>query len=188
MADNMINKIMTYIHKESNTKAQEFQWLGAIDGSKEEFNQVLSKLDDEPNLYCIIYNTETRAVNDGHWVALIIDTQRDGTVEFFDSLGDMPEDWRVNAIRSKLYEVGYPYMLKFKYNAKENQGLTNRCGIHAILFLLDRIYGKTFEQSSKYTSNNDSEVKNLEHALNDDDNDADYRELSKSARQNFYYY
>ncbi len=105
-----------------------------------------------------------------HWVALYIDA-RDGdghghshSIEYFDPYGDpMPADMRrdLQAIYARLNP---DQMLMFKENRiKKQRENSGRCGLLSMKFIINRVHGKPFVESSGFTTDvlkSEKEVKN----------------------------
>ena len=85
--------------------------------------------------YCFVATTDKAGSIGSHWLAFYVPNSR--TVEYFDSLGEQPN----NDIKS--------FLEKFK-NIKLNKSqlqasYENSCGPHAIYFLVNRCMGKSFD-------------------------------------------
>jgi hypothetical protein len=108
---------------------------------------------------CFIINTDREKGPGEHWTSCFFDATPGGThsIEFFDSYGDDPDpriDKGLQAVADKLNCKNY---LKFKINSVCWQGNktgtkkeSSNCGYFAVKFLIDRLRGKNFSESSGY--------------------------------------
>jgi hypothetical protein len=108
---------------------------------------------------CFIINTDREKGPGEHWTSCYFDATPGGTheINFFDSYGDEPDpriDKGLQAVANKLNCKNY---LKFKINSVCWQGNktgtkkeSSNCGYFAVKFLIDRLRGKNFSESSGY--------------------------------------
>ena len=119
---------------------------------------------------CFIINTDKDSGPGEHWCGAYFDAtpKGDHSLEFFDSYGENPDppiDKGLQAVANKLNCKNY---LKYKINSVCWQGKkdgTNKdssnCGYFAIKFLIDRLRGKSFSDSTGFDASNVGE-KNIE--------------------------
>lgn len=93
-----------------------------------------------------IINTSPRNSLQGHWIGLYIDEF--GVAEYFDSFGFPPH------LQSILHFIRL-HSKKLIYNKNQIQHLSSvKCGKFAIVFILVKIYKKSFSQLLKKFSSN----------------------------------
>jgi len=105
-----------------------------------------------------VMNLDKSNKKGSHWVAVYIDTDKDRSVEYYDSYGDEPSKDFMKKIKEVIDRIDPDTYLKFKVNKiKQQSSNSNNCGIFAIKFLMDRFQGKKFVDCTGY-----SDVKNGE--------------------------
>lgn len=93
-----------------------------------------------------IINTSPRSSIQGHWVGLYIDEY--GSAEYFDSFGFPPE-------QKTILQFLRLHTKKIIFNKKQIQNLSSvKCGKFAIVFILLKIYKKSFTELLKKFSTN----------------------------------
>jgi hypothetical protein len=98
-----------------------------------------------------IVNTDVRAGPGQHWTAIFVDLYKDRSIEFFDPFGDPPNKSIEHDIKDYIDALDLPYMLKYKVNSNKMQHeKSDRCGLHAMLFLEDRFRGVPFGEATGY--------------------------------------
>lgn len=112
--------------------------------------------------YCFVVNTAPikRDSDDPHHWTCVYHDSKNKDIEYFDSqpLEDGPSNDVVFMIKKICEELRYPHMLKFKYNTNQTQkDKTNSCGLHCIIFLMKRINGLNFDQSTLLNDINKNE-------------------------------
>ena len=92
----------------------------------------------------IVFNLDNHTQDGSHWVALLIDNQKQ-SIEYFDSVGKKP-----NKNISTFIHILQKKFPKFKLtiNNIQHQSKNNACGIYAMHFLIQRILGYTFNEIS----------------------------------------
>jgi hypothetical protein len=104
---------------------------------------------------CFIINTDDHTGDGQHWQAIFFDARPQGShsIEFFDSYGDNPDQRVLKdllAISRKLEPEQY---LKLKVNKIRQQNATSaNCGWFCIKFLMDRLRGKPFADTTKFVN------------------------------------
>jgi hypothetical protein len=84
----------------------------------------------------IIFNTDIHSKPGQHWLAIFIDNNLK-TVEYFDSLGKMPNKHILSFLKHfKTYN--------FTFNKREHQKGGANCGIYSCYFIIQRLNGKSF--------------------------------------------
>lgn len=119
---------------------------------------------------CFVVNTDKEKGPGEHWCSVFFDATPQGShsIEFFDSYGDDPDksiDEGIQKVADKLNCQNY---LKYKINSVCWQGNktgtkkeSSNCGYFAVKFLLDRLRGKSFQESTCYDASKVGE-KNIE--------------------------
>ena len=93
-----------------------------------------------------------------HWVACWIDTTKDKSLEYYDSLANDPPKSFLRDIKKIITKINPSTYLKFKINKiKRQSDTTDTCGYHAVKFLHDRFNNKPWIECSGY-----NDVKNGE--------------------------
>ena len=94
----------------------------------------------------IIYNLDKHNEPGSHWVASFININ-EPSVEFFDSVGDYPEKEIIDFLeemRNNIINIKKkPF--KIKINRIQHQYADSECGVYCLHFIIQRIYGKSFE-------------------------------------------
>ena len=98
-----------------------------------------------------IWNLDTHEKPGSHWISVFIDPVGSKSIDYFDSFGreipaDMQKDVKlvVDLLKPKTF-------LKLKSNHVIHQkDDTSTCGFHAMLFILNRLRGKSFAEASGY--------------------------------------
>ncbi|KYQ93232.1 hypothetical protein DLAC_05878 [Tieghemostelium lacteum] len=93
-----------------------------------------------------------------HWVAVYIDTDKDKSIEYYDSLCGSPTDDFMRQIKVLIDKIKPDEYLKFKINKVLDQAVnTSTCGWHAIRFLLNRYNGHHWKDSTGWSEIRKSE-------------------------------
>lgn len=133
-----INEIMQQyqdIHK------HKFKFLGA---QPSDYTKLVKLNKDTLKKYdCIgiIFNTDPHTLPGKHWVSVFIDN-RAKTVEYFDSLGKIP-----NKNIASFLKIFKKY--DFTINKKIHQKGGSNCGVYSCYFIIQRLNGKTFDEINK---------------------------------------
>lgn len=94
-----------------------------------------------------IYNTDVSTGPGIHWVAVRIDDQ---TIEICNSLGETASEDVKKQLASLFQKINPKIYPLLKENEMIFQNSSSRCGIHALLFLIDRSEGKSFSQATGF--------------------------------------
>lgn len=135
---NNINEIMQqyeYLYKDT------FKFLGAQPSDFSKIAQIKWKELKKIKSIGIIFNTDNHIQPGKHWVSVFIDN-KNKTVEYFDSLGKMPNK---NIASFLKHFSNYSFII----NKKNHQKGNNNCGVYSCYFLIQRLKGITFEQITK---------------------------------------
>lgn len=103
-----------------------------------------------------IMNLDSRAqASKQHWVAVYCDPIERKELCYYDSFGEAPiYDKITDDLKKLVSKLNLPYYLKFKYNTVTNQAYdSNRCGIHAMLFLDKMFSGQSFKEATNFNVN-----------------------------------
>lgn len=101
-----------------------------------------------------IMNLDSRAQSSKqHWVAVYCDPIDRKEICFYDPFGEPPPYEKVSAdIKKLVAALDLPYSIKYKINMIPNQDISsNRCGIHAMLFLDKMFSGIPFSEATNYS-------------------------------------
>lgn len=99
---------------------------------------------DKYNYISIILNLDKSNQKGSHWVTLFVDNLVN-SIEYFDSVGDLPNKCILNFI-NKLQKHYPTYTLL--QNSIQHQFKNSECGIYSIYYILQRLYGKSFNDIS----------------------------------------
>lgn len=108
---------------------------------------------------CFIINTDREKGPGEHWCSCYYDATPGGdhSIEFFDSYGDDPDPRIDKGLQAVAHKLNCKNYLKFKINSVCWQGNktgtkkeSSNCGYFAVKFLIDRLRGKNFAESSGY--------------------------------------
>jgi hypothetical protein len=108
---------------------------------------------------CFIINTDREKGPGEHWTSAYYDATPGGTheINFFDSYGDDPDPRIDKGLQAVAHKLNCKNYLKFKINSVCWQGNktgtkkeSSNCGYFAVKFLIDRLRGKNFSESSGY--------------------------------------
>lgn len=118
---------------------------------KELANLNLKQLSKRQKKIGIVFNTDVSTGPGEHWISLFLDL-KNGTICFFDSVGDKPPKpvWQlIQGIKKQSKLMGCP--VKVVVNKKQFQRDNSSCGIWSIWHILSRLKGKScdFIYSSK---------------------------------------
>jgi hypothetical protein len=124
-----------------------FKFLGAL--PSDFYTQVQVRYGDvyKYKRVGIVFNLDRHDQPGSHWVAFMIDNTKQ-TIEYFDSAARPPNAY-IKGFIGKLTKEGpglsqYTYLENKIVHQKEN----NECGVYAIYFLVQRLYGKDFKTVS----------------------------------------
>lgn len=99
----------------------------------------------------VIVNTDVTTGPGEHWTAIFVDLYKDRSIEYFDPFGDPPHETIEHDIKKYIEALDLPFMLKYKVNSNKLQHeKSDRCGLHAMLFLEDRFRGIPFGEATGY--------------------------------------
>ena len=109
--------------------------------------------------FCFVVNTDTSKGKGKHWVACYVDTNKEKTIEYYDSMADDCPKMFQSGIKKLIDKLKIPIYLKFKHNKIRNQKYgTDTCGIMCIMYLLKRMNGGNWKFSSGYTDLKEDEA------------------------------
>ena len=90
----------------------------------------------------IVFNLDNHKRKGSHWVAFYVDN-RTKTIEYFDSTGGKPnKNIQTFIHRIRKYLPEHKYLLNTRSHQKHN----SECGVYAMYFIIQRLFGKTFDQ------------------------------------------
>lgn len=112
--------------------------------------------------FCFVVNTDTSEGKGKHWVACYVDTNKQKTIEYYDSMAeDCPKMFQ-SGIKKLIDKLKIPIYLKFKHNKIRNQKYgTDTCGIMCVMYLLKRMNGGNWKFSSGYTDLKEDEANEM---------------------------
>jgi hypothetical protein len=123
---------------------------------------------------CFVVNTDREKGRGIHWCSVYYDATPNGShsIEFFDSYGDDPDKPIDKGIQEVAHKLNCQNYLKYKINSVCWQGNktgtkkeSSNCGYFAVKFLIDRLRGKSFQESTCYDASKVGE-KNIERFKN----------------------
>lgn len=117
-----------------------FKFLGA---QPSDISSILkynySNLKNDYDKVGIVFNNDTHLKSGSHWVAVFIDNKKK-KVEFFDSLGEIPNKYILDFLR---HFGDYT----FRWNDIQHQKNSSvQCGVYVCYFIIQKLKGKTFDQ------------------------------------------
>lgn len=132
------------------------EYLGCI-SSDELITKILPQIQPQSRAFWVS-NLDTSKQKGSHWVSFFIDARPEGgsnSIEYFDSFGEpIPDRMRkdLQEIANKLNAEKY---LKLKENTlvQRQDDDSSNCGFFAVKFILDRMRGKSFAESTGFDSN-----------------------------------
>jgi len=129
-----INHIMTQYE---DLYKSDFKFLGAQPSDFSKIVKVNWDILKKYKYIGIIFNTDIHSKPGQHWLAIFIDNNLK-QVEYFDSLGKMPNKYILSFLKHfKNYE--------FTFNKRVHQKGGTNCGIYSCYFIIERLNGKTFK-------------------------------------------
>jgi hypothetical protein len=142
LSTNDINQVMQQYQELDKT----FKFVGALPSDfytqvKVEYGEVLKY-----KRVGIVFNLDTHDKAGSHWVAFLVDNvQR--TAEYFDSTGAPPNVHIKRFIKKLLdsYIEGYTLLV----NKTVHQEKNSECGVYAMFYLIQRLFGKDFGSLSE---------------------------------------
>lgn len=143
---NNINEILQQYQSFVNDKkhANYYKYIGAVPADISDINDFnWSELKNKYNCVSIVFNTDTHLNPGLHWTSCFIDNKTN-TVEYFDSLGKMPNK------HIKKFLSHFKDNYKFRFNDIQFQSDTGTlCGLYACWFTIQKLKGKTFNEIQK---------------------------------------
>lgn len=133
-----INEIMEQYQDLYRNK---FKFLGAQPSDYSKLIKLNKKKLQNYNQVGVIFNTDPHHLPGKHWVGVFIDIDNK-TVEYFDSLGKMP-----NKNIASFLKIFKNY--KFTFNKKIHQKGGSNCGVYSCYFIIERLNGKSFDDINK---------------------------------------
>lgn len=103
----------------------------------------------------IIFNLDEHTQQGSHWVAFLIDNTSK-TLEYFDSVGDVPN----TNIQEFIDKISRIFLNKYnvKINNIKHQNGNSECGVYAMYYITQRLSGKNFETITRNVIK-DNEIK-----------------------------
>ena len=123
---------------------------------------------------CFVVNTDLKKGPGEHWCSVFFDATPKGShsIEFYDSYGDDADKLIDKGIQEVADKLNCQNYLKYKINSVCWQGNktgtkkeSSNCGYFAVKFLIDRLRGKSFQESTCYDASKIGE-KNIERFKN----------------------
>lgn len=139
LSNNDINSILQQYQK-LNTN---FYYFGALPSDFYKIKTIDYTNFNKFDLIGIVLNLDKHNENGSHWVTLVIDNITK-TIEYFDSVGNKP-NYRIDNF-VKLLRTKYLKNYKHKINKVVHQSKDTECGIYSIYYIIQRLYGKTFDE------------------------------------------
>jgi hypothetical protein len=120
----------------------DFKFIGAVPAdfhriSRPNYNSMINKY----NKIGIVFNTDKHTEPGQHWTSCFIDNEKK-TVEYFDSLGNLPNKY----IREFINRFSKKREYTLKINNIPHQKNSALCGIYSCYFIIQRLKGKTFNE------------------------------------------
>jgi len=159
---------LTNIQIDKIMKPYKNMWLGSCACDTIE-RDILPKVKPKSK-GCFVVNTDNDKGKGEHWCSVYFDATAKGShsVEFFDSYGEDPDPPIDAGLKKLAHKLACNNYLKYKINSVCWQGKkdgtdkeSSNCGYFAIKFLIDRLRGKTFQESTCYDASKEGE-KNIE--------------------------
>jgi len=162
------NDALTNIQIDKIMKPYGPMWLGSCACDTIE-RDILHKVKPKSK-GCFVVNTDKDKGPGEHWCSVYFDATPKGShsIEFFDSYGEDPDKPIDAGLKKLAHKLACNNYLKYKINSVCWQGKkdgTNKessnCGYFAVKFLIDRLRGKSFQESTCYDASKEGE-KNIE--------------------------
>lgn len=120
----------------------DFKFIGAVPAdfhriSHQNYNSMINKY----NKIGIVFNTDKHTEPGQHWTSCFIDNEKK-TVEYFDSLGNLPNKY----IREFINRFSKKRSYTLTINNIPHQKNSALCGIYSCYFIIQRLKGKTFNE------------------------------------------
>lgn len=120
----------------------DFKFLGALPS---DFYKVIKVRWNDVYKYKyvgVIFNLDDHTKSGSHWVAFFVDNIKK-TIEYYDSVGSPPNK-NIKTFINKIAKVlGKQYIIKI--NDIQHQYKNSECGIYAMYYIINRLFGKDFE-------------------------------------------
>lgn len=135
---NHINEIL----EQYSLNYKEFKFLGAVPADFHRITKPNYKRLIRNNKYIgIVFNTDIHTEPGQHWTSCFIDNENK-TIEYFDSLGNLPNKY----IREFINRFYKKRSYKLTINNVKHQKTSSLCGIYSCYFIIQRLKGQTFNQ------------------------------------------
>lgn len=105
---------------------------------------------DEPEEFYFIY------LKNKHWIAIFCNFN-EKEIDYFDCLGRPSEASFRGKFKSLFSGMKVLHMMKWKDNHIVNQGGSDLCGIYAMWFIMQRVFGFKFKESTDWENINENE-------------------------------
>lgn len=136
------NSDIEYIMRQYENYDSNFYFIGAKPSDFYKIEDVDYDKIIDYRMVGIVLNLDGHKKSGSHWVSIVVDNE-EGTIEYFDSVGDVPKG-NIRQFVKKLREV-LPYHSYMK-NVKEHQKENNECGVYSVYFIIQRLLGLSFEE------------------------------------------
>jgi hypothetical protein len=152
-----------------NTAMRHYKGYKGTVASDEITTKILPKVKPKSK-GAFIMNLDPSNKPGSHWVGIFYDATPGGskTIEYDDSFGRSPSHEVTMELKQLSEQLGSDDYLKFKVNRVTDQRANSQsCGYLAMLFVRDRLGGKSFKQATGYDSVTDAEKRamKLKHQL-----------------------
>jgi len=96
--------------------------------------------------FSIILNTDVYEGNGLHWVSIFINT-KNSTIEYFDSLGEIPNKniKEILNLIKKTIDSYYESKFKIHYNKTKHQKGNQECGIYSVYYVIARLFNYSID-------------------------------------------
>lgn len=88
----------------------------------------------------IVFNLDTHDKSGSHWVSMVIDNKIK-QIEYFDSVGNKPNKYIKKFINNIMKDNSFILKINNIIHQREN----SECGIYSIYFIIQRLFGKSFD-------------------------------------------
>ena len=147
-----INEVMQQYEQLDNS----FKFLGAQPSDFYKFTKVNYKDFFKYKRIGIVFNLDNSNQSGSHWVAFYVDNVSK-TLEYYDSGANLPNT-NIKLFIDNVYKLftknGYKYTKL--YNKIRHQFKNTECGVYSIHFLIQRLFGKTFDEICNNVIKDDS--------------------------------
>lgn len=115
------------------------------------------------NIFSCIVNTQDSSKSGEHWLAVLIDLDRDKSVEVYDSFAENPPKKIEESLLKFIRDRKPLSLIKYKVNSVINQrSNSQKCGLYAIQFLYNRLI---LHKSFSFSTGFDTQIRDAEKNL-----------------------